>query len=74
MSWPKPPEPEPEPEAEPELDPDGVNEWRYDALKAAGWPDIYAVLLAIDHTVDLHQACGLLEHGCPVGRAWEILY
>lgn len=74
FGW-KLPEPEPEPaeDAEPDLDPGGVGQWRYDRLIDAGWPDIYASILALDQSIDLHQACELLEHGCSLETAWDLL-
>jgi hypothetical protein len=67
---PVPPEPEPDPERPPDTK---VHDWRLEQLRAAGWPPLLAEMLAVDHAVDLHQACGLLERGCTVERAWEIL-
>jgi hypothetical protein len=69
------PEPDPVAEDEPVVDADhgGVNAWRLLRLLDAGWPLAEAELLAEDRTVDLHQACELLERGCDVTRAWEIL-
>jgi len=71
--WPPPPPEKPDEEPEADLDPDGVGEWRYDRLIAAGWPEIYAAILALDRSIDLHQACDLLDRGCPLEKAWSIL-
>jgi hypothetical protein len=47
--------------------------WRYDELRRAGYPADVATLLAKRDLVDLHQACDLLKHGCPLEVALEIL-
>ena len=51
-----------------------VDEWRFQQLQAAGWPEQEALLLAARHDVDLHQACELLDRGCDADLAWRILY
>lgn len=50
-----------------------IEEWRRDRLVDAGYPADYAVGLAINPDVDLYVAIGLLEHGCAVATAVEIL-
>ena len=50
-----------------------VDEWRFQRLIAAGWPETDAVVLAAKHEIDLHLACDLLTNGCPPALAWEIL-
>ncbi len=62
------PEPEPEDE-EPFAHP--MDDWRLERLIAAGWDEIAALILAADHTVDLHQACELLERGCDQATACD---
>ena len=50
-----------------------VDEWRFQQLLAAGWPEADAVVLAARHEVDLHLACELIAKGCDPSTAWEIL-
>ena len=52
----------------------GVDEWRFQQLLAAGWPEDEALLLAARHDIDLHLACELLQLGCDPDLAWRILY
>lgn len=49
-----------------------VVEWRLFVLERAGY-DTKALLLAENLTVDLHEAVELLEQGCSVETAVEIL-
>jgi hypothetical protein len=51
----------------------GVEDWRFEQLLAAGWPEQHALVLAARHDVDLHLACDLLAKGCDLALAWEIL-
>ena len=51
----------------------GVEDWRFDQLAGAGWPEQQALVLAANHDVDLHIACDLLPKGCNPAVAWEIL-
>jgi hypothetical protein len=51
----------------------GVEDWRFQQLTVAGWPEQQALVLAADPDVDLHLACDLLAHGCDLGLALEIL-
>ena len=51
----------------------GIEDWRFDQLVRAGWPEQQALVLAASHDVDLHIACDLLAHGCDAATAWEIL-
>ena len=50
-----------------------VERWRAEALERAGYDHDDAVELASRSDVDLHQAIGLLEHGCPAPLAVDIL-
>ena len=51
----------------------GIEDWRFDQLVGAGWPEQLALVLAANHDIDLHVACDLLAKGCDVALAWEIL-
>jgi hypothetical protein len=51
----------------------GVEDWRFNQLAGAGWPEQQALVLAANHDVDLHIACDLLAKGCDPAVAWEIL-
>ena len=52
---------------------DRVEQWRLDSLERAGYDAESAAVLAASHEVDLHSAVSLLEHGCPVDLALQIL-
>ncbi|MCS7006819.1 MAG: hypothetical protein RMM28_09190 [Thermoleophilia bacterium] len=52
---------------------DRIEQWRHEALERAGYDPEAAVVLAASHDVDLHQAVELLERGCPVELALQIL-
>ncbi len=56
---------------DPELE--QVERWRTERLKRAGYPADGAASLAARHDIDLHRAIGLVESGCPVGIALQIL-
>jgi hypothetical protein len=58
-------------EAEFELD--RVEQWRLDSLERAGYDAESAAVLAASPEVDLHRAVSLLENGCSVGLALQIL-
>jgi hypothetical protein len=51
----------------------GVEDWRFQQLLGAGWPERQALVLAAHHDIDLHRACDLLTKGCDLALAWEIL-
>ena len=53
---------------------DGIVGWRIERLLAAGYDDEAALVLALDRDVDLHEAVSLLERGCPVETALQILF
>jgi len=50
-----------------------VERWRAEALERAGYAHDDALELASRTDVDLHEAIGLLERGCPVKLAVRIL-
>jgi hypothetical protein len=50
-----------------------IEDWRYQQLVKAGWPEAQALALAANHQVDLHLACDLLAKGCDPDVAWQIV-
>ena len=50
-----------------------VERWRADELERAGYPREAAQRIAARHDVDLHRAVALLQQGCPVELALQIL-
>ena len=52
---------------------DRVEHWRHEALERAGYHAEAAIVLAASHDIDLHDAVGLLERGCSVELALQIL-
>jgi hypothetical protein len=50
-----------------------VEQWRFESLSRAGYGPESATVLAASHEVDLHFAMRLLESGCPVDLALQIL-
>ncbi len=50
-----------------------VERWRVEELMRAGYDPLAAGEIALRSDVDLHQAIGLLAHGCPVDLAVRIL-
>jgi hypothetical protein len=50
-----------------------VESWRAEELIRAGYNPSDAVALAGRHDIDLHLAVELLEQGCPVDTAIDIL-
>lgn len=53
---------------------DDVVGWRIERLRSAGYDGESALVLALDRSVDLHVATSLLERGCPVDTALQILF
>jgi hypothetical protein len=47
--------------------------WRIEQLIAAGFDSDAALVLALDRTVDLHEATELVRRGCPPQTAFRIL-
>ncbi len=52
---------------------DRIEQWRHEALARAGYDAESALVLAASHDVDLHNAVSLLERGCSVELALQIL-
>jgi hypothetical protein len=52
---------------------DRIERWRHEALERAGYDPESALVLAASHDVDLHAAVSLLERGCTVDLALQIL-
>jgi hypothetical protein len=52
---------------------DRIESWRHEALERAGYNAESAIVLAASHDVDLHDAVSLLERGCTVELALQIL-
>ena len=50
-----------------------VELWRLDVLERAGYDAEAAAVLAASPEVDLHRAVSLLERGCSVALALQIL-
>ena len=47
--------------------------WRIEQLIAVGFDSDAALVLALDRTVDLHDATELVRRGCPPQTAFRIL-
>ncbi len=56
-----------------ETEMDRVESWRAEELIRAGYTASDAVALAARHDIDLHHAVELLEQGCPIELALDIL-
>ena len=52
---------------------DRIEQWRHQALERAGYDPEAAIVLAASHDIDLHEAVSLLERGCSVELALQIL-
>jgi len=50
-----------------------VEHWRAEELVRAGYEPTDAIALAARHDIDLHEATGLIQRGCPYELAIEIL-
>lgn len=57
----------------PDVELELVEQWRLTSLERAGYDPESATVLAASHEVDLHHAVRLLECGCPVELALQIL-
>ena len=47
--------------------------WRIEQLIAVGFDSDAALVLALDRSVDLHEATELVRRGCPPPTAFRIL-
>ena len=52
---------------------DRIEQWRHEELERAGYDAESALVLAASHDVDLHDAVRLLQRGCTVDLALQIL-
>jgi hypothetical protein len=52
---------------------DRIEQWRHQELARAGYDSDSALVLAASHDVDLHDAVKLLNRGCTVDLALQIL-
>ena len=50
-----------------------IERWRHEELERAGYDPESALVLSASHDVDLHAAVELLERGCTVDLALQIL-
>jgi hypothetical protein len=57
----------------PDIEIDLVERWRHESLRKAGYDPESATVIAASHDVDLHEAVRLLERGCPLDLALQIL-
>jgi hypothetical protein len=57
----------------PDLEVERVEQWRVDSLERAGYDAEAAAVLAATPEVDLHFAVSLVERGCTVPLALQIL-
>ncbi len=57
----------------PDVEIEVVEQWRIKSLSRVGYDLESATVIAASHEVDLHRAMRLLERGCPVDLALQIL-
>jgi hypothetical protein len=57
----------------PDVEIEVIERWRAESLLRVGYDAESAVVLAASHEIDLHYAMSLLERGCPVDLALQIL-
>lgn len=60
-------------QTESQLEIELVERWRVRSLERAGYDSESAAVLAASHEVDLHLAVRLLERGCSIDLALQIL-
>jgi hypothetical protein len=56
-----------------ESEAEAILRWRFEALVRSGYDIGSALVLASHVEVDLHQATGLVDRGCPADTALRIL-
>jgi hypothetical protein len=52
---------------------DRIEQWRHAELERAGYDPESALVLAASHDVDLRMAVSLLDRGCSIDLALQIL-
>ena len=57
-----------------ETEDDRVLQWRVGRLLEAGYSGEAALIIGLDHGIDLHRATGMLAAGCPHDTALRILF
>jgi hypothetical protein len=57
----------------PDVEIELVEQWRVQSLSRVGYDLESATVLAASHEIDLHRAMSLVENGCPVDLALQIL-
>jgi len=57
-----------------EPDRDHVTQWRIERLLDAGYSREAALLIGHETSIDLHVAVELLDRGCPMDAALQILF
>jgi hypothetical protein len=57
----------------PEVEIEQIERWRLESLARAGYDAESAAVIAASHDVDLHLAVQLLQRGCPLDVALQIL-
>ena len=57
----------------PEVEIEQIERWRLESLARAGYDAESATVIAASHDVDLHLAVELLQRGCPLDVALQIL-
>ncbi|HEY7379953.1 MAG TPA: hypothetical protein VH572_01995 [Gaiella sp.] len=57
----------------PEIELEQIERWRLESLARAGYDPESAAVIAASHDVDLHLAVELLQRGCPLDVALQIL-
>jgi hypothetical protein len=57
----------------PDVEIEQIEQWRLESLARAGYDAESAAVIAASHDVDLHRAVELLQRGCPLDIALQIL-
>ena len=53
---------------------DQLIRWRFSQLRRSGYPEPVAAEIAARFDIDLHEATGLVQAGCPPATAVRILF